>query len=64
VKLNISLVYLHPYSPDLNPIENVWKGVKSAVSERAPPNVEVLKEVIAEVFRKTYRINIFCKKVD
>ena len=24
-KLNISLVYLPPYSSDLNPIENVWK---------------------------------------
>jgi len=34
-KLNISLVYLPPYSPDLNPIENIWKSVKSAVSERS-----------------------------
>ncbi|MHC1582934.1 MAG: transposase, partial [Candidatus Syntropharchaeia archaeon] len=25
-KLNISLVYLSPCSPDLNPIENVWKS--------------------------------------
>ena len=32
-KLNISLVYLPPYSPDLNPIENVWKSIKRVVSE-------------------------------
>ena len=51
-KLNISLVYLPPYSPDLNPIENVWKSVKRAVSERAPLNVEELKETIAEAFKK------------
>jgi len=34
-KLNIALVYLPPYSPDLNPIENVWKNVKRAVSEKS-----------------------------
>jgi len=31
-KMNIVLVYLPPYSPDLNPIEFVWKGVKRIVS--------------------------------
>ena len=35
-KLNISLVYLPPYSPDLNP----------------PLNVKELKEAIAEAFKK------------
>jgi len=37
-KLKISLFYLPPYSPDLNPIENVWKSVKRVVSEISPLN--------------------------
>ena len=51
-KLNISLVYLPPYSPDLNPIENIWKNVKRAVSEKTPLNMEELKETIAKAFKK------------
>ena len=30
--LNIKLIFLPPYSPDLNPIEFIWKSVKRSVS--------------------------------
>ena len=60
-KLSISLVYLPPYSPDLNPIENVWKSVKRAVSERSPLNMEELKEAIAEAFKKLTESISFAK---
>jgi len=29
---NIHLVYLPPYSPDLNPIEQIWRAIKREVS--------------------------------
>ena len=61
-KLNISLVYLPPYSPDLNPIENVWKSVKRAVSEKSPLNVEGLKEAIAKAFKKLTESISFAKR--
>lgn len=32
-ELGIGLTYLPPYSPDLNPIEQIWRGVKRGVSE-------------------------------
>ena len=31
-RLNIELAYLPPYSPNLNPIERLWKFMKSKVS--------------------------------
>ncbi|MCW7076570.1 MAG: transposase, partial [Candidatus Syntrophoarchaeum sp.] len=31
-QLGIYLVYLPPYSPDLNPIEFVWKSIKRRFS--------------------------------
>ncbi len=60
-KLNVSLVYLPPYSPDLNPIENVWKSVKRAVSEKSPLNTEELKEAIAKAFKKLAESISFAK---
>jgi len=30
--LNIKLIYLPPYSPDLNPIEFIWKSIKKVIS--------------------------------
>ena len=32
-KINITLVYLPAYSPDLNPIEQIWKSVKRKISQ-------------------------------
>ena len=36
------------YSPDLNPIENVWKIFKDKVERRMPKNIEELKQFLAE----------------
>ena len=61
-KLDIVLVYLPPYSPDLNPIENVWKSVKRVVSEKSPLNVDELKEVIVKSFKKLTESISFAKR--
>jgi len=60
-KLNLVLVYLPPYSPDLNPIENIWKSVKRYVSEKSPLNVEELKKTIAKAFKKLTESISFAK---
>jgi len=44
--LNIKLVYLPPYSPDLNPIEFVWKSIKREISPLLINNLEELRENI------------------
>lgn len=45
------LVYLPPYSPDLNPIENMWSKVKAILRKRAARTFEALLEAVAEALR-------------
>ena len=48
--LNIRLIFLPPYSPDLNPIEFIWKSVKRAVSVASIDSEEKLKDTIKKSF--------------
>ena len=42
------LVFLPPYSPDLNPIEMVWSKVKSVLRTLAARTFEALEEAIVD----------------
>jgi transposase len=44
------LVYLPPYSPDFNPIENLWSKVKQILRRLAPRNAEELLQAAATAF--------------
>ena len=48
--LNIILVFLPPYSPDLNPIEFIWKSVKREVSIAPVYSEEELKDTVRRTF--------------
>jgi transposase len=43
-----SLIYLPPYSPDLNPIEQTFAKLKALLRKAAPRTVEALWAVIGE----------------
>lgn len=47
---DIELVYLPPYSPDLNPIEFIWKSVKRIISRNFVKDLDHMKNLIAEAF--------------
>jgi len=49
-KLDITLVFLPPYSPDLNPIEFIWKSVKRYISSMFVVCKEELKEIVETLF--------------
>ena len=49
-KLNIKLIYLPPYSPDLNPIEFVWKSIKRVISSSQACNLEELISIVKDNF--------------
>lgn len=46
--LDIYLVHLPPYSPDLNPIEYIWKSIKRIVSREFVKTLNEMKEKIAD----------------
>ena len=48
--LNIELMYLPEYSPDLNPIEDLWKIIKSVTYSSNYNNLNELKWIITEEF--------------
>ena len=49
-QLGIKLVYLPPYSPDLNPIEFIWKSIKREISVLCLKCKEELRRVVEELF--------------
>ena len=48
--LRIELVFLPPYSPDLNPIEFIWKSIKRALSALVLSCREEVKCVVEALF--------------
>lgn len=49
-RLGITLVFLPPYSPDLNPIEFIWKSVKRYISSTFLMYKEELREIVETLF--------------
>jgi transposase len=45
------LVYLPPYSPDLNPIELLWSKLKQFIRKKSARTVNTLSEAISEAFK-------------
>lgn len=51
-QLDIQLVFLPPYSPDLNPIEQIWKDVKREVSAAFFRTEQGFLNVIKEAYQR------------
>lgn len=61
-KLGIILVFLPPYSPDLNPVEFIWKTIKREVSVRFVQSKEHLRNIIKNKFIRVEGSISFAKK--
>jgi putative transposase len=55
-------VYLPPYSPDLNPIEYIWKSIKRVISVRFIRSKEEMEEIIEEAFYRCSRRRSYTRK--
>ncbi len=66
-ELGIILVFLPPYSPDLNPVEYVWKTIKRKVSVTFVQSKQHLRNIIKKrVYqsRKLRKLIVICKEMD
>ena len=61
-ELKITLVFLPPYSPDLNPVEFIWKTIKREISVRVTQSKEHLINSIKNEFMKVEKSFSFVKK--
>jgi hypothetical protein len=49
---NMVLLFLPPYSPELNPIERLWQDMKESIGFWLYETLEGLKEKVAEVLKQ------------
>ncbi len=49
-KKKVKLMFLPPYSPDLNPIEKMWSKIKAILRREKAQSYEALLDVIALAF--------------
>ena len=50
--LNITLIYLPPYSPHLNPIEQIWGILKRKIKEYCLESKEFLENKIIQIYEE------------
>ena len=48
---NIALLFLPPYSPELNPIERLWQDMKAKVFQHTVTSIEQMQEKITHILR-------------
>ena len=48
--INMDLIYLPPYSPKYNPIEQVWRTIKSRISRKYITSMQTLKYTFKKEF--------------
>ena len=54
--LNITLIFLPPYSPQLNPIEQLWRQMKNEIQRQYLESKEFLKDLTIKTFNETIKI--------
>ena len=60
-EINIKLVFIPPYSPNLNPIEYIWKSIKKEISKTFIRDLDHMRDVIRENFRNFSSSKSFAK---
>jgi transposase len=59
--LNIALVYLPAYSPDLNPIEFIWKTIKRFISVHFVRSLDDMRRMISDTWSNAVKHCSFAK---
>lgn len=49
---NVALVFIPPYSPELNPIERLWEDIKDEISDELYPTIQALTDRVASILNR------------
>jgi transposase len=49
---NIVLVFIPPYSPELNPIERLWEDIKAKIADELYPTIQALMDEVASILKR------------
>lgn len=55
---NIALLFLPPYSPELNPIERLWQDIKAKLFQSALESIEEMQDKITQILRSYTKTSI------
>jgi transposase len=67
IECHINSIWWPPYSPDLNPIENIWRVLKQRLRNRKPHGgwkLSDLKEAMINIWEKEISIDLINKYID
>ena len=59
--LDIELVFLPPCSPQLNPIELIWKSIKKVMSRTFVKDQEMMIDLVKTNFNDLSKSKSFCR---
>ena len=59
--MDIELIFLPPYSPQLNPIEEIWKSIKRVISRTFVKDQDMMIETVKSNFIKLSKKKTFCE---
>ncbi len=59
--LDIELIFLPPYSPQLNPIELIWKSIKRVISRTFVKDQDMMIEIVKSNFIELSKKKTFCE---
>jgi transposase len=54
---NIGLIFLPPYSPELNPAEQIWRILKKTICNKAFTSLDALSDFLCATIQKTITID-------
>jgi len=57
-KTGAKLLYLPPYSPELNPIELVWNKIKQFLRKQRPRSIDKLYQAYSEALKNISQNNV------
>ena len=55
---NVALLFLPPYSPELNPIERLWQDIKAKLFQNVFATIEQMQHKLTAILRKYTKTTI------